>query len=64
LAKRLDQLLVDYGGRLYLAKDAITTPEVIAKMYPRLDEFREVKSRVDPQGRFVSGQAKRLGIVS
>lgn len=64
LAGRLDQMLLDYGGRLYFAKDSITTPEVIAKMYPRLDEFRQVKSRVDPRGKFVSAQAKRLGIVA
>ena len=63
LAARLDQLLVDYGGRLYLAKDSLTSAEVIAKMYPRLDEFRAVKSRIDPHGRFTSAQAKRLRIV-
>jgi decaprenylphospho-beta-D-ribofuranose 2-oxidase len=64
LTARLDRIVVDFGGRLYLAKDAVTTPEVIAPMYPRLDEFRRVKSRVDPQGKFVSAQAKRLGIVA
>ena len=63
LSARLDKLLLDYGGRLYLAKDSITTPEVIANMYPRLEEFRQVKSRLDPRGRFTSAQAKRLGIV-
>jgi decaprenylphospho-beta-D-ribofuranose 2-oxidase len=63
LAARLDKLLLDYGGRLYFAKDSLTKPEVIAQMYPRLDEFRAVKSRIDPQNKFVSAQAKRLGIV-
>lgn len=64
LTRRLDQLLVDFGGRLYLAKDSLTTPGVIADMYPRLDEFRQVRSRIDPQNRFVSAQSRRLGIVS
>jgi decaprenylphospho-beta-D-ribofuranose 2-oxidase len=64
LTTRLDRLVCDYGGRLYLAKDATTTPEVIAAMYPRLDEFRRLKSRVDPCGKFTSAQAKRLGIVT
>jgi FAD/FMN-containing dehydrogenase len=64
LSARLDKLLLDFGGRLYFAKDSITTPEVIAKMYPRLDEFRAVKSRIDPRGKFVSAQAKRLGIIA
>jgi decaprenylphospho-beta-D-ribofuranose 2-oxidase len=63
LSARLDKLLLDYGGRLYLAKDSVTTPQVFARMYPRLDEFRQVKSRLDPRGRFTSAQAKRLGIV-
>jgi decaprenylphospho-beta-D-ribofuranose 2-oxidase len=64
LTARLDRMVVEYGGRLYLAKDATTTPDVFAQMYPRLDEFRQVKSRVDPHGKFVSAQAKRLGIVT
>jgi decaprenylphospho-beta-D-ribofuranose 2-oxidase len=64
LTARLDRLVVEYGGRLYLAKDAVTTPDVFAQMYPRLDEFRQLKSRIDPQGKFTSAQAKRLGIVA
>ena len=64
LTARLDRMVVEYGGRLYLAKDATTTPDVFAQMYPRLDEFRQVKSRIDPHGKFVSAQAKRLGIVT
>lgn len=63
LAADLDRMLLDNGGRLYLAKDALTTPEAFRQMYPRLDEFREVKARVDPNQRFVSSQARRLGIV-
>ncbi|HEY4235152.1 MAG TPA: D-arabinono-1,4-lactone oxidase, partial [Lacipirellulaceae bacterium] len=64
LTARLDRLVVDHGGRLYLAKDACTTPDMIAQMYPRLDEFRQLKARIDPQRKFVSAQAKRLGIVA
>jgi decaprenylphospho-beta-D-ribofuranose 2-oxidase len=60
LAAKLDRILLEYGGRLYLAKDVLTTPETIAAMYPRLDEFRQVKARLDPQNRFTSAQAKRL----
>jgi len=32
-------------------------------MYPRLPEFKRVKARLDPDGRFSSSQARRLGIV-
>ena len=48
---------------LYAAKDALTSAEVFAAMYPRLDEFRQVKARIDPKMKFVSSQARRLGIV-
>jgi decaprenylphospho-beta-D-ribofuranose 2-oxidase len=63
LTARLDRMVVEFGGRLYLAKDAMTTANVISQMYPRLDEFRQIKARIDPQGKFISTQAKRLGIV-
>jgi decaprenylphospho-beta-D-ribofuranose 2-oxidase len=63
LTGRLDRLLLDHGGRLYLAKDATMSAETFAAMYPRLDEFRRVKNAVDPHHRFVSSQAHRVGIV-
>ena len=61
--RELDRLLLDYGGRVYLAKDAVTTAESFAAMYPRLDEFRQVKKRLDPRGRLSSSLARRVGIV-
>ncbi len=63
LARRLDEILLRHGGRLYLAKDALTTAETFAAMYPTLPAFRAVKARLDPNRRFVSNQARRLGIV-
>ena len=63
LTSELDDILLKHGGRLYLAKDAMTTRSAFAAMYPRLGEFREIKSRIDPSNRFVSSQARRLGIV-
>lgn len=59
----LDQIVLEHQGRLYLAKDAMTSADTFARMYPRLAEFQHVKSRVDPHNRFVSSQACRLGIV-
>ena len=59
----LDEILLRHGGRLYLAKDSVMSAETFASMYPRLDEFRAVKARVDPEQRFVSSQARRVGIV-
>jgi FAD/FMN-containing dehydrogenase len=63
LTRKLDELLLSHGGRLYLAKDATTTACAFATMYPSLPTFRAVKERLDPEGRFVSTQARRVGIV-
>ena len=60
----LDGLVLDHGGRLYLAKDAATTAAAFAKMYPRLGEFRQIKARLDPENKLSSSQARRLGIVT
>lgn len=63
LCRRLDAILLDHGGRLYLAKDTLMSAETFRRMYPRLPEFQDVKRRYDPGNRFVSSQAIRLGIV-
>jgi decaprenylphospho-beta-D-ribofuranose 2-oxidase len=58
----LDQPVVDAGGRVYLAKDARLDPGLLAAMYPRLDAWREVQARVDPDGTFQSDLGRRLGL--
>jgi decaprenylphospho-beta-D-ribofuranose 2-oxidase len=64
LVERLDAIVVDYAGRLYFAKDSISSPETFQAMYPRLEEFRQVRARLDPNGHYVSSQARRLRIVT
>lgn len=60
---RIDQWVLDAGGRHYLAKDSRMRPETLAGGYPRLDEFRAVRARVDPERVLISDQARRLGLV-
>lgn len=62
LLHELDDALVAFGGRVYLAKDSVTRKDAFAAMYPRLGEFLALKSRIDPLGRFSSSQARRLGL--
>jgi decaprenylphospho-beta-D-ribofuranose 2-oxidase len=59
----LDEIVADHGGRVYLAKDAVLGPKLFGCMYPRLDEFRTIKARLDPLGRISSSLARRLRIV-
>jgi decaprenylphospho-beta-D-ribofuranose 2-oxidase len=37
-------------------------PERLAAMYPRLDEWRAVQARLDPDGRMASDLDRRLGV--
>lgn len=62
LLDRLDEAVLEAGGRVYLAKDARTRPEHLARMYPRLAEWREVRGKLDPEGIVKSDLARRLGL--
>ena len=64
LLRRLDELVLAAGGRVYLAKDARMSPAAVAQMYPRLGEFRATCAELDPQGRFTSDLARRLGLTA
>jgi decaprenylphospho-beta-D-ribofuranose 2-oxidase len=60
LLAELDEVVLVAGGRHYLAKDAVATPAAIRRGYPRLDEWRAIRDGVDPDGRWVSDQSRRL----
>jgi decaprenylphospho-beta-D-ribofuranose 2-oxidase len=56
----LNAIVIEHGGRVYLAKDAVTRAEEFARMMPRLPEWQAVRDRWDPMRRFRSGLSVRL----
>src|SRR6478752_1201463 len=59
----LDRRVLEFGGRLYTAKDSRTTAEMFHAMYPRIDEWIAVRRKVDPDGVFASDMARRLELL-
>ena len=59
----LDAMVLEAGGRHYLAKDFHTSPAAIRRGYPRLAEWQAIQRRVDPQRRWTSDQSRRLQLV-
>jgi decaprenylphospho-beta-D-ribofuranose 2-oxidase len=60
LIHELNACVVDAGGRIYLAKDAVTRAKDFALMMPGLSEWMAVRERWDPDRRFRSAQSVRL----
>jgi decaprenylphospho-beta-D-ribofuranose 2-oxidase len=58
----LDRLVVEAGGRVYLAKDSRVPADVLAQMYPRLPEFAKLRAEFDPAGILASDLSRRLGL--
>ena len=59
----LDRRVLQFGGRLYTAKDSRTTADTFHAMYPRIDEWIAVRRKVDPHGVFASDMARRLELL-
>jgi len=62
LMDQLDQLVLQYGGRLYLAKDARMSEATFKTSYPNWQAFETVRERYHAIGKFASLQSKRLGL--
>jgi decaprenylphospho-beta-D-ribofuranose 2-oxidase len=60
LVDQMNRLVLEHGGRIYLAKDALTRPADFRSMESRLGAFLDVRRKWDPAGRIRSCQSVRL----
>ena len=59
----LDDRVMEFGGRVYTAKDSRVSAERFHKMYPLIDEWIAVRRKADPNGVFASDMARRLELL-
>lgn len=63
LFTRLDRIVLDAGGRVYLGKDARLSRDTFRAMYADWEGWRAIRDRWDPTGVFRSDLAARLDLV-
>ena len=63
LLDQLDEKVAEAGGRLYLAKDSRQSANMLERSYPRINEWRQQQSLLDPRGVFSSDLANRVKLV-
>jgi decaprenylphospho-beta-D-ribofuranose 2-oxidase len=56
----LDELVLQNGGRLYMSKDARMKANVLKNGYPRLDEFKKIICKYNPDNKLQSMLSDRL----
>jgi len=62
LLERLDAMVLEYGGRIYLTKDVRMSEQTFKQSYPRWQEFQAIRERYGTRGIFSSYQSRRLGL--
>ena len=61
LLATLDEIVYRNGGRIYLAKDACSTPERVRQGYPQHDTFNAIRTEAaGPVHKFASALSQRL----
>lgn len=58
--KKLDALVLEAGGRIYLGKDAYLDEATFKAMYPQYKAWLEIKKQYDPDNVFSSDLARRI----
>jgi hypothetical protein len=62
LLHKLDDIVSEMGGKVYLSKDAVMREAIFKKVYPKWQEFELIRQRYGAIGKFSSEQSKRLGL--
>jgi len=62
LLKRLDAMVIDAGGRIYLGKDSYTDSATFRTMYPEVKDWLDTKAKYDPNHVFTSNLGRRVGL--
>jgi FAD/FMN-containing dehydrogenase len=62
LLQRLDGLVLEAGGRIYLGKDSYLDADTFRAMYPEVEAFLALKAKYDPGNVFASNLSRRLGL--
>ena len=62
LLELLDDIVSNYEGRIYLAKDSRLSAKYMEKFYPGLKEATSVAEAYNPKGKFRSMLSDRLGL--
>jgi len=62
LLHRLDDMVADMGGRVYLTKDAVMREASFKTTYPKWQEFEKMRQKYGAISKFASAQSKRLGL--
>jgi decaprenylphospho-beta-D-ribofuranose 2-oxidase len=62
ILNELDTMVVNAGGRIYLTKDSCMDSRLLPKMYPHLEDWKEMKKQIDPNSVWQSDQGRRLGL--
>lgn len=62
LLDKLDDIVVKYEGRIYLAKDSRVNKNIFEQGYPGIAQFRAIRKKYGLDEKFNSLQSQRVGI--
>ncbi len=62
--RTLEARTAEAGGRIYLAKDALSGPDLVRSMYPEHGAWLKAVTKADPEGAYATNLVRRLKLRS